>query len=163
MKESPDVAIADAYADASILFADMAGFTARASKMTAPELVQFLNGVCAQIDNLVERHGLEKIKTTGDDLGRFLFVRDAIRFRSGGGLVQAAPTTKKEGVLGSYRSGLNHRQTIGESQSFSEPVRVWPTKAWLNPESSVYFRLIKTLVTATCGRRRQEAYEPGGL
>jgi adenylate cyclase len=56
LKESPDVAIADAYADASILFADMAGFTARASKMTAPELVQFLNGVYAQIDNLVERH-----------------------------------------------------------------------------------------------------------
>ena len=44
----------------------MAGFTARASKMTPQELVQFLNGVYAQIDNLVERHGLEKIKTTGD-------------------------------------------------------------------------------------------------
>jgi adenylate cyclase len=66
LKESPDVAIADAYPEASVLFADMAGFTARASKMTAPELVQFLNGVYAQIDSLVERHGLEKIKTTGD-------------------------------------------------------------------------------------------------
>ena len=66
MKESPDVAIADAYPEASILFADMAGFTARASNMTPQELVQFLNGVYAQIDSLVERHGLEKIKTTGD-------------------------------------------------------------------------------------------------
>lgn len=66
LKDQPDVAIADAYPDASILFADMAGFTARASKMTPQELVQFLNGVYAQIDNLVERHGLEKIKTTGD-------------------------------------------------------------------------------------------------
>jgi adenylate cyclase len=62
LKDQPDVAIADAYPDASILFADMAGFTARASKMTPQELVQFLNGVYAQIDNLVERHGLEKIK-----------------------------------------------------------------------------------------------------
>ena len=66
LKERPNVAIADAYPEASILFADMAGFTARASKMTPQELVQFLNGVYAQMDNLVERHGLEKIKTTGD-------------------------------------------------------------------------------------------------
>jgi adenylate cyclase len=66
LKESPDVAIADAYEDASILFADMAGFTARASKMAPRDVVQFLNSVYAQFDNLVERHGLEKIKTTGD-------------------------------------------------------------------------------------------------
>jgi adenylate cyclase len=66
LKESPDVAIADAYSDASILFADMAGFTTRASKMTPRDVVQFLNTVYAQLDNLVERHGLEKIITTGD-------------------------------------------------------------------------------------------------
>lgn len=66
LKDQPNVAIADAYPAASILFADMASFTARASKMAPQELVQFLNGVYAQIDNLVERHGLEKIKTTGD-------------------------------------------------------------------------------------------------
>jgi adenylate cyclase len=66
LKESPHVAIADAYAEASVLFADMAGFTARGSKMTAPELVQFLNDVYVRIDDLVERRGLEKIKTTGD-------------------------------------------------------------------------------------------------
>jgi adenylate cyclase len=66
LKDQPDVAIADAYPQASVLFADMAGFTARASNMAPQELVQFLNSVYAQLDNLVERHGLEKIKTTGD-------------------------------------------------------------------------------------------------
>jgi adenylate cyclase len=66
LKESPGVAIADAYSDASILFADMAGFTSRASNMTPRDVVQFLNTVYTQFDNLVERHGLEKIKTTGD-------------------------------------------------------------------------------------------------
>jgi adenylate cyclase len=66
LKDQPDVAIADAYPQASVLFADMAGFTARASKITPRDLVQFLNNVYAQFDNLVERHGLEKIKTTGD-------------------------------------------------------------------------------------------------
>jgi adenylate cyclase len=66
LKDQPDIAIADAYPQAAVLFADMAGFTARASNMTPQELVQFLNSVYAQLDNLVERHGLEKIKTTGD-------------------------------------------------------------------------------------------------
>jgi adenylate cyclase len=66
LKERPDVAIADAFPSASILFADMAGFTARASNMTPQDLVRFLNSVYTQIDSLVERHGLEKIKTTGD-------------------------------------------------------------------------------------------------
>ena len=44
----------------------MAGFTARASDTAADELVQFLNRVFSDFDRLVERHGLEKIKTTGD-------------------------------------------------------------------------------------------------
>ncbi len=44
----------------------MAGFTARASDTTPEELVAFLNGVYTRLDGLVERHGLEKIKTTGD-------------------------------------------------------------------------------------------------
>ena len=58
--------IAEAYPDASVLFADMAGFTARASDTTPAELVRFLNGVFTGLDSLVERHGLEKVKTTGD-------------------------------------------------------------------------------------------------
>jgi adenylate cyclase len=59
-------AIADAYPEASILFADMAGFTARASDTSPEDLVHFLNSVYTRIDNIVERHGLEKIKTSGD-------------------------------------------------------------------------------------------------
>jgi adenylate cyclase len=66
LKRRPEVAIADAYPEASILFADMAGFTARASDTTPADLVQFLNSVYTRLDSLVERHGLEKIKTTGD-------------------------------------------------------------------------------------------------
>ncbi len=58
--------IADAYPEASVLFADMAGFTARASDTAPVDLVRFLNQVFTRLDALVERHGLEKIKTTGD-------------------------------------------------------------------------------------------------
>ena len=66
LKDRPETTIADAYPAASILFTDMAGFTARASDTTPEELVAFLNGVYTRLDGLVERHGLEKIKTTGD-------------------------------------------------------------------------------------------------
>jgi adenylate cyclase len=63
--EGTDV-IADRHDEASILFADLEGYTAQASDMTPEDLVQFLNRVFSDFDRLVERHGLEKIKTTGD-------------------------------------------------------------------------------------------------
>lgn len=58
--------IADSYDDASVLFADIAGFTQRASDTTPTELVRFLDGLYTDLDTLVDRHGLEKIKTSGD-------------------------------------------------------------------------------------------------
>jgi len=58
--------IADKHEAASVLFADMAGFTERASDTSPEELVQFLNHVFTKFDQLVESHGLEKVKTTGD-------------------------------------------------------------------------------------------------
>jgi adenylate cyclase len=66
LKRRSETVIADRYEEASILFADMAGFTARTSDTAPDELVQFLNRVFTDFDRLVESHGLEKIKTTGD-------------------------------------------------------------------------------------------------
>lgn len=66
LKQSPNEIIADAYPEASVLFADMAGFTARASDTQPEELVRFLNNIYTKLDSIVESHGLEKIKTTGD-------------------------------------------------------------------------------------------------
>lgn len=66
LKGRSDATIADAYPEASILFADMAGSTASASDTSPEELLRFLNGVFTSLDVLVERHGLEKIKTSGD-------------------------------------------------------------------------------------------------
>ena len=66
LKSRTGQVIADKFDEASILFADMAGFTARTSDTTPEELVQFLNNVFSDFDRLVEKHGLEKIKTTGD-------------------------------------------------------------------------------------------------
>ena len=59
-------AIADGFADVTVLFADIAGFTPLADRMTPAQLVAMLNDVFSQFDGLAERHGLEKIKTIGD-------------------------------------------------------------------------------------------------
>jgi adenylate cyclase len=66
LKSEGGAVIADRHDEASILFADMAGFTAQASDTEPDDLVKFLNRVFSDFDRLVERHGLEKIKTTGD-------------------------------------------------------------------------------------------------
>jgi adenylate cyclase len=66
LKAGSGAVIADSYDAASVLFADMEGFTARATDTAPDELVRFLDGVFTKLDGLVERHGLEKIKTTGD-------------------------------------------------------------------------------------------------
>jgi class 3 adenylate cyclase len=58
--------IADHHAEATILFADIAGFTAMSSRMPADELVTMLNAVFTGFDQLARRHGVEKIKTIGD-------------------------------------------------------------------------------------------------
>ncbi|WP_167109075.1 adenylate/guanylate cyclase domain-containing protein [Mycobacterium sp. DL592] len=66
LKDPAHGTIADRYDEASILFADIAGFTERASQIPAADLVRFLDRLYTTFDRLVDKHGLEKIKTTGD-------------------------------------------------------------------------------------------------
>ncbi|MEG5159963.1 adenylate/guanylate cyclase domain-containing protein [Microcoleus sp. AT3-A2] len=58
--------IADSFAEVSVLFADLVGFTNFASQKSAVETVKVLNQIFSQFDELSLRHGLEKIKTMGD-------------------------------------------------------------------------------------------------
>ncbi|XP_071804572.1 adenylate cyclase type 3-like [Asterias amurensis] len=50
----------------SILFADIVGFTAMSSKMSAKELVKTLNALFANFDKLAEKHHQLRIKILGD-------------------------------------------------------------------------------------------------
>lgn len=57
---------ADGYAECSVLFVDLAGFTALASDLTPVNVVRLLDEIFSRFDDLTEKHGLEKVKTIGD-------------------------------------------------------------------------------------------------
>jgi class 3 adenylate cyclase len=61
-----EVTIADRFEEASILFADLVGFTSLSQTVTPEELVRLLDSIFRRFDELVERYGLQKIKTLGD-------------------------------------------------------------------------------------------------
>ncbi len=65
LKDS-SASIAEHFDHASVLFADVVSFTPMSAQMSPAELVAMLNDVFSEFDQLVERHGLEKIKTIGD-------------------------------------------------------------------------------------------------
>jgi adenylate cyclase len=66
LKEPGHNTIADAYPEASVLFADIVGFTERASSAPPCDLVEFLDRLYSAFDALVDKYGLEKIKVSGD-------------------------------------------------------------------------------------------------
>lgn len=65
LKDSPGV-LAQRHEDASVLFADIVGFTPYAAAREADEVVGFLDDLFTRFDDLIEHKGLEKIKTVGD-------------------------------------------------------------------------------------------------
>ncbi|MEA2025704.1 MAG: adenylate/guanylate cyclase domain-containing protein [Chloroflexota bacterium] len=78
LKTSPDV-IADSSDEVTVLFADLAGFTAASADLPPERVVSMLDGVFTAFDELVDRHQLEKIKTIGDG------------YMAAGGIPQARP------------------------------------------------------------------------
>ena len=58
--------IANGHAVVSVMFADLCGFTALSRKTSPADLVAMLNQIFTAFDQIVEEHGVEKIKTIGD-------------------------------------------------------------------------------------------------
>jgi adenylate cyclase len=65
LKESDQV-IADGFPSATVLFADIVGFTPLAKELAPADTVVLLDRMFAAWDELAARHGVEKIKTIGD-------------------------------------------------------------------------------------------------
>ena len=64
--KSGEQEIADTFADVTVLFGDIVGFTALSSNTSAVDIVEMLNGLFSRFDELAQRLGIEKIKTIGD-------------------------------------------------------------------------------------------------
>jgi class 3 adenylate cyclase len=58
--------IADAFPDATVLFADIVDFTPRSQQLGPAQVVAVLNELFSVFDQLARQRGLEKIKTIGD-------------------------------------------------------------------------------------------------
>jgi class 3 adenylate cyclase len=65
LKQRPEL-IADASSQVTVLFADIADFTAHAERSPPEATVALLSELFSQFDALTETRGLEKIKTIGD-------------------------------------------------------------------------------------------------
>jgi class 3 adenylate cyclase len=61
-----DKTIAEEFESASVLFADIVNFTPISAKFGPREVVQMLDDVFSLFDELVEKHGVEKIQVAGD-------------------------------------------------------------------------------------------------
>ena len=59
--------IADDIENATVLFADLIGFTKLSSSIKAKDIVIILNIIFSKFDELLIKHSLEKIKTIGDN------------------------------------------------------------------------------------------------
>ncbi len=64
--KSTEGMIADDFERVAILFVDIVGFTQMSQRLQPADVVSMLNDVFNGIDDLVEKYGVEKIKTIGD-------------------------------------------------------------------------------------------------
>ena len=64
--KAEDGPIADAFAEATIMFVDLVDFTNLSSSLDPRRLVGLLNRLFTEFDRIAEEHGIEKIGTCGD-------------------------------------------------------------------------------------------------
>ena len=101
--------IADRFAEVTVLFADIVGFTKLAAQVSPTDLVHLLNDIFSGFDRLVEKHELEKIKTIGD---AYMVV---------GGL----PVPKQEHTLAIAKMALDMQEQMKQfSLETGEPFRI---------------------------------------
>lgn len=58
--------IAEPVGEATVLFADIVGFTALSHRLAPGHLVELLSDIFTEFDEIAARHGVEKVKTIGD-------------------------------------------------------------------------------------------------
>lgn len=112
--------IADHYDGASVLFADMVGFTPLSAELAPVEMVELLNEAFSFFDSLLDKYDAEKIRTIGDNYmvasgvprrrpdHAQLLVRMALEMRA-----YIATHTFLRGQRVNFRFGINSGPMIG--------------------------------------------------
>jgi len=59
--------IAEAVGEATVLFADLVGFTSLTNRLAPGHLVEILSDIFMKLDDIAEQKGVEKVKTIGDN------------------------------------------------------------------------------------------------
>ncbi|MEY4384880.1 MAG: hypothetical protein RLY20_163 [Verrucomicrobiota bacterium] len=93
-----ETTIADLHPEATVLFADLVGFTTLSAHIGAGEVVYLLDEIFSNFDAKVEARGLEKIKTVGD----------------GYLVVGGAPAARTDHALAVVELALDMRKAIHE-------------------------------------------------
>jgi len=99
LKVKPQV-IAEQFDEVSVLFADVVDFTSMAARLSAKEVVGLLDRLFTDFDTVVERHGLEKIKTIGD---AYMVASGVPTRRVDHALVLAEAALEIQAIASSYR------------------------------------------------------------
>ncbi|NER00371.1 MAG: PAS domain-containing protein [Cyanothece sp. SIO2G6] len=102
---------AEHFEDVTILFADIVGFTGLAARTDPLSLVDTLNQVFSAFDHLVDKYGLEKIKTIGD------------AYMAVGGL----PTVREDHAEAIAHMALDmqaYMHTLSEACELDRPLRI---------------------------------------
>jgi adenylate cyclase len=124
--------IAEEFEEASVLFADLVGFTPLSSQLSPVQMVELLNEIFTHFDALVDRYQVEKIRTIGDnymvaagvprpqpdhaqrlarlalDMRRYLE-----EYWSPGKLSDGSPAVNRNQVPVQFRIGINSGPVIG--------------------------------------------------
>jgi len=105
--------IADRVSDATILFADLVGFTQLSARLPATRLVGLLNLLFTDFDRLTVRFGLEKIKTIGD------------AYMVAGGVLEARGDCARDHAAAAADMGLAMLQSTRQaSLNLDEPLQL---------------------------------------
>ena len=100
------------FEDVTIVFTDFAGFTLSTENVSADELVTTLHSYFTAFDNIIERHGLEKLKTIGDS---YLYV---------GGLPVRSSSHPVDAILAAWQIIQFGEEVAKSSLAINWPVRV---------------------------------------
>ncbi len=87
--------------EVTVLFTDFKGFTAMSEKLTPKELVKDIHECFSAFDHIMEKYGMEKIKTIGDS------------YMAAGGL----PTPNKTHATDAVNAAIEIRQFINEGKT----------------------------------------------